>query len=300
MKNDISLMALNMRRYYEFSGFLQSIKKTQIRYAIIKGEPISMLAYGRFGKRNSGDIDILISKEKIEDIRSLLLSHGFVSDFSRVSRIISAAFSHQTMPYCKNFEGIKIELDINYDILWGEHEGKRIDIDDFLSDTEEMDIYGVHVKTLPPLKAIVQLSLHHYKDMNSIFLLATRKSIKYDMFKDLYYLLKNNIDEITVDKLYGISERYEIIPYVFYILYYTGQVFDEKLLKKYIEAFKTREGEMLLNCYGLNESERREWRCDFKTRLESENLYDLIKDDLTERDKEKIAINRMVFLGGAE
>ena len=55
-----------------------------------------------------------------------------------------------------------------------------------------------------------------------------------------------------------------------------------------------------MNCYGLNESECREWRCDFKTRLEAENLYDLIKDDLTERDHEKIAINRRVFLGGTE
>ena len=32
---------------------------------------------------------------------------------------------------------------------------------------------------------MIQLILHHYKDMNSIFLLATRKSIKYDMFKDI-------------------------------------------------------------------------------------------------------------------
>ena len=164
----------------------------------------------------------------------------------------------------------------------------------------EMEIYGVKVKTLPPLKAMIQLILHHYKDMNSLFLLATRKSIKYDMFKDVYYLLKNNLDAIPLDKLYAMSAEYEIIPYVFYVLYYTGQVFDDDVLKQYIEAFRTPEGESLLNCYGLCEKERREWKCDFKTRLDSDNLYDLIKEDLTERDKEKIAINKRVFLGISE
>ncbi len=79
----------------------------------------------------------------------------------------------------------RIEIDLNFDIFWDEYEGKRIDIDEFLSDTIEMEIYGVKVKTFPPIKALIQLVLHHYKDMNSLFLLATRKSIRYDMFKDI-------------------------------------------------------------------------------------------------------------------
>jgi hypothetical protein len=113
----------------------------------------------------------------------------------------------------------------------------------------EMDIYGCRVKALPPLKAMVQLILHQYKDLNSIFLLATRKNIKIDMFKDLYYLLKNNLDEITFNKLYAICSEYEIIPYVYYVLYYTGFLFKDGILEKNIAVFKTPEGEELLNCY---------------------------------------------------
>lgn len=93
------------------------------------------------------------------------------------------------------------------------------------------------------------------------------------------------------------SAKYEIIPYVFYILYYTGQVFDDNDLRQYIEAFRTPEGEALLNCYGLCTKERKEWKYDFKTRLESENLYELIKNDLTDKDREKISINKRIFMG---
>ena len=209
--------------------------------------------------------------------------------------------SHQVASWYKSSSPCgQVIIDLNFDIFWGEYEGKRVDIEEFLSDTIEMEIYGVIVKTLPPLKAMIQLILHHYKDMNSLFLLATRKSIRYDVFKDVYYLLKNNLDAIPLDKLYAMSVEYEIIPYVFYVLYYTGQVFDDDVLKQYIEAFRTPEGEALLNCYGLCEKERREWKCDFKTRLDSDNLYELIKEDLTERDKEKIAINKRIFLGISE
>ena len=84
---------------------------------------------------------------------------------------------------------------------------------------------------------------------------------------------------------------------MYYILYYTGLLFKDDVLKEYVNTFKTQEGKNLLNCYGLNEAERREWRIDFNTRLEGKILYELIKDDLTERDVEKITLNRKVFMG---
>lgn len=53
----------------------------------------------------------------------------------------------------------------------------------------------------------------------------------------------------------------------------------------------------MLNCYGLCAKEQKEWKYNFQTRIEADSIYDLIKDDLTEKDKEKIDINRRIFLG---
>lgn len=269
---------------------------------IVKGEVLSVLAYGTVGKRICTDIDILVSRKRLKDIKNLLYVSGFKPKTSlRATEIAMLATSHQASPlYKENPSFGRTCIDINFDIFWGEYEGKRVDIDDFLSDAVEMEIYGVKVKTLTPIKTMIHLVLHHYKDMNSIFLLATRKSIKYEMFKDVYYLLKNHLKEISLDKLYAMSGKYEIIPFVFYVLYYTGQIFEDDVLKRYIEAFRTPEGEALLNCYGLCSKEQKEWKCDFKTRLESDNLYELIKNDLTDKDKEKIAINKRVFMGVSE
>ena len=121
-----------------------------------------------------------------------------------------------------------------------------------------------------------------------------------DMFKDVYYLLINNLDSIPIDKLYSLCIEYEIIPFVFYVLYYTRLIFANKILDIYVERFKTLEGQALLNCYGLCEKERKNWKVDFKTRLKSDNLFDLIKDDLTENDCRKIEINKRIFRGKIE
>ena len=297
--NDMRLLQgfISKQRYETCNNLFLDLKEAD--YVVVKGEPLSFLAYKKFDERCGSDIDILLPKETLNYIECLLEMNMFAKNkISRTDRILMLSSSHQVQPWSKEIAMIGgVIIDLNFDIFWGEYEGNRIDIEEFLSDTIEMEIYGVKVKTLPPLKAMIQLVLHHYKDMNSLFLLATRKSIRYDMFKDVYYLLKNNLDMIPLDKLYAMSAEHEIIPYVFYVLYYTGQVFDDDVLNQYIEAFRTPEGESLLNCYGLCEKERREWKCDFKTRLDSDNLYDLIKEDLTERDKEKIAINKRVFLG---
>lgn len=274
----------------------------QQKYAIIKGIPLSVFCYHAVDIRPYHDIDILISKKSINNIEPILLSNGFANTaHSRINRITMLTSSHQVEPWVKDISPWEqVVVDINFDIFWGEYEGERINIDEFLSDTIEMEIYGVRVKSLPPIKAMIQLILHHYKDMNSIYLLATRKSITYNMFKDVYYLLKNNLDTITLDKLYATSAEYKIIPYVFYVLYYTGQVFADDVLRQYIKAFRTPEGEALLNCYGLCEKERKEWKCDFKTRLESDDLYSLIRDDLNEHDLRKIAFNKRIFMGVTE
>ena len=116
------------------------------------------------------------------------------------------------------------------------------------------------------------------------------------MFKDVFNLLMNNLDTISINRLLEISENYSIVPYVYYILYHTGMIYDNTTLRKYISSFKTPEGTALLNCYGLNESERHEWKVDFMTRYKSNNLYSLIEKDLTEKDIASNAINKKVFL----
>lgn len=287
-------------RNYLFQLYYQELEKLvsglTIEYAIVKGEVLSKMAYSKEGKRTGTDIDVLVSRSNIREMENCLASNGFKPDIvNRQHQVMMLSSSHQTRTWSKEC-GIGImTIDLNFDIFWGEYEGRRISIDDFLYDTIDMVIYGVTVKTLSPIKSFVQLVLHHYKDMNSIYLLATKKSIKYDMFKDVYYLLINNLYEIPLEKLFSYCKEIEIVPYMYYVLYYTGCLYKDKVLNEYINRFEDSQGKFLLDKYGLNNDERKVWKFDFQTRLKEDNLFKLIKEDLTESDFNKISVNSHYF-----
>ena len=53
---------LNMERYLQLKKILSDVT---VPYAVIKGEPLSLLCYNKKSVRNSQDIDILIDRQHI-------------------------------------------------------------------------------------------------------------------------------------------------------------------------------------------------------------------------------------------
>ncbi|PWL98727.1 MAG: hypothetical protein DBY04_03510 [Clostridiales bacterium] len=287
---------LSQFRYKALEDFFEIIKDDT--YVVLKGEVLSLLAYQKTGARKSSDIDILIPRKNLKKFENVLNSNGFSSEIvSRRDRILMLSHSHQVSPWIKRFgkRGYEVNVDLNFDLFWGEYQGKRIDVESFLSDTMEIDVFGIKVKSLTPIKTMIQIVLHHYKEMNSLYHLAFHNCINYSMFKDVYWLWKNNQTDISLNKLLELSSEYDINEFVFYIFYFTNQVFQDAMLSEYVEAFRSRKGERLLDSYGLSEKERKPWKCDFKHRIEADCMFDLIKDDLTNEDIEKIENNYRLF-----
>ena len=302
MNNTQNYIALNMLRYNELN---RCLKEFSGNYALIKGEVLSKLAYGELGKRISGDIDILVSRKNLINIEKCLIDGGFYttsSDFKKTKktkyeRIYALNCTHQLFPYVKTIRKVTIEVDTNFDIFWGEYSGKKIDIDEFLLDTVDIDIYDCKFKTLTPIKSFIQLILHHYKELNSIYILSKYNPFKVSMFQDVFFLFKRQINFISLKELILLCEKYQIVSYVYYILYFNFLLFPDNRLKKYVEAFETKEGILLLNCYGLTKEERREWKIDFFERLKLDKLNEIILKELDEKDLKKIKYNKKFFEG---
>ncbi len=262
-------------------------------YALIKGDSLSIQAYGTPGKREYGDIDILIDKKDYIKLKKVLRKEGFVESTQDRSKQIAVLLNtHQATPWVKRIDPFGIlEIDINMNLFWGEKEQNTIDLNAFLENTVPVEIYGTNINILSPIMSVVQLALHHYKDLNSIYLLATRRRISINSFKDMYFLIKNNSEFISPEVLYDISKSFDILPYMYYVLYYTNEVMNDVFLKPYIGLLETDEGVFLLDKYGLNDAERKQWKVDFETRLNSDDLLPIIKNDLTAQDLKKINYN---------
>ena len=154
-------------------------------YAIIKGAVLSQTIYNDPFIRLSNDIDILINRNYADDLKKILLSHGFVQSriinnqivpFTREEILFQSTFTHQMAPYIRplpNKASAFVNLDVNIDIFWGESNTKA-SMDYVLSQTIDYKLFDICFKKLSVEMEFVQLCMHHYKDMNSLFLLSTR------------------------------------------------------------------------------------------------------------------------------
>lgn len=274
---------------------------SSVRYAVVKGEVLSQQIYGVPDRRRSSDIDILIDKKNVKFLEEQLHKLGFEQKLPennaeiRRNRVLCMAYSHQIPSFHKDKFGFHLNVDVNYDIFWGEYEGKRCSIDEFLSDTVDMAIYGVTVKTLPIEKAFVQLVLHHYKEMNSLYHLSQHNTIRTDMFRDIYDMLIKQHSQLDLNTLQNISVYYVIGIYVYYMLYYTNVIFKSEVLATFLEEIACYRNDELLVSYGLSSKERKRWRILFDNRLDNDSVWYSIKENLTSLDIKKITDNKAIF-----
>ncbi len=271
---------------------------SHIPYAIVKSEALSVLAYGGTGFRDSNDIDILVSRSSLMQIDEVFKKHGFKTlltdehgnprELSRAERVMMLN-SHQVIPYVFELgDDVKaLDVDVNVDIYWGEYTGPRISMDDFLSDTINIELYGQSFKTLSILKTFVGVCLHHYREMNAPYIFKICNPFTTRMFQDIYCLYKRHMEK-DLEHLLDYAQKYSIQEYIYFMLYYTSLAFTDKSLSDRVKVFETPEGKEHLNKYGLSDGERKDWRTDFFDRLDAQEIYSTIESDLSVLDKMKI------------
>ncbi len=271
-----------------------------LSYAVIKGEALSVQAFGAPGRRSSADIDLLVDKSQLKKLEQVLTEHGFTTArLSRAQQIVARAFSHQVAPYRKALPLGDLEVDLNYDLLWGEWTGERLSVSDMLARRQWMTIYEQSVPVLDTVDAFVQLCLHHYKDMNSLYHLAQHNSIRRQSFLDVAEFWKRNRGALERQKevLWQQMERYALAPYFYYMWYWTGTLLEVPELLAWAQAVESAEGRALLDTYGLTAAERKTWKIPMEQRLDAPQLPQQVWEQLTKQDQEKIRQEQAIFGG---
>lgn len=287
-------------RYTACAGFFRRMK--DVSYAVVKGETLSLHCYGETGCRRSCDIDILIAAKDVDRVGMLLKEEGFSQKSvgetdreRRINKIFCLTRTHQTLPFEKRVGIYNVEIDINFNVLWGDKKENEIDMEEFLQDTVEISVYGQKIKALSLEKAFIQTCLHHYKELNSIYLIISKKRINLNMYKEIDYFLLNNRESLSPQMILEVSEKYHIRKYIYYMIFYAQKVTHDDFLNAYVSMLYSQEGKMLLDKYGLSEETRKTWKYPFEVLVECEDLSTLMEEELTEEDKKKIEMDLSVF-----
>lgn len=288
-------------RYRLCEPLFNALEKNHIPYSIYKGAVLSDSAYGEPYYRKSFDIDLLLKKENIGEIKHILTGIGFIQGrikddviipYSRQELVFHSSMTHQTAPFIMQTGSAVcpfVNIDVNFDIMWGESD-RASDMDFILKQTEPVQIYDINVRKLLPVMDFVAVCLHHYKDANSVYQLYSGK-LNLCLYMDIYFYLKNNLDKITPDSLAAVCERLHISKYIYYCIYHANLIFGDKILIPYTNVLRTRENEFILEKFGLNEQEQRTWNWDFIDRLLDKDFHQKFAAMLGNEDIQKIQFN---------
>lgn len=290
-------------RCKQCAELFRDLESEGIAYAQIKGAPLAVLAYGNIGMRASTDIDLLVSKDDLSRVKPLLKRNGFIQarltnngivPYSREEIVFYGLTTHQTAPFLKesgNQTDPYLEVDLNTDLFWGEAQAES-DLYSILEHTVSMEpVPGYPVAVLAPPYAFASLCMHHYKDMNSLYLLYERNGYDFSQFCDVFYFCVNQLARYPVEPLREIWEELGVLPYVYWMLYYTAQVFRNSTLDGLLHAMENPVGDSLLEQYGLSQDERKCWEISFEERLFLGSFPEYLQMHLSERELEKIKHN---------
>lgn len=282
--------------FSQMEGVLYDLE--DVPYAMVKGQVLSQIAYGKTGYRKSHDIDLLVRHTDLPVVSEIFARHGFENivcdekgncrELTRKEKIMYIN-SHQTAPFVKWDEenSLKVEVDVNTALMGGETKNKALYVDDFLSDTSYITLFKKKVKILNKYKAFIHLALHHYREMNAPYIFKICNPINSRMFEDVYRFYTREIAEHP-NHLLDLSTKYNMNEYLYFIFYYTSIVFRDKRIKEAVDLFYSEAGAFLIEKYGLSDGERKIWNIGFLERLDLEDIYMYVSNDLSNQEKRKI------------
>ncbi len=271
-----------------------------IPYAVIKGAVLSDQIYGNSAYRTSGDIDLLIAPDNVQEVKSILKKHGFIQGYvngndivpySRQELIYQKAFTHQMAAFVKP-TGVMlfpfVNIDVNLDIFWGESE-RKADMQSFLQNREDYNVLGVEVQKLKPIYEFISLCMHHYKDCNSLYLLSER-GVNLSLFCDIYYY----ITKVAPDpfQLKNACDSYGVTDYVAYCVFHTYRLFEDAELLKYHQILAPGGIGNHYFRFGLTEDEYKYPGFGISEYVLNDSFRERFLSCLNEKDIEKIEINK--------
>lgn len=298
IENKVNVIKLDLR-YKICEKVFQELIANEIPFAVIKGAVLSKSTYNNAYIRKSNDVDLLVQRESIDQVKKMFFEEGFIQgyvtpegiqDYTRNELLFYTLNTHQVAPFVKKLEkpiNMYVKVDLNFNILWGEQKNKA-DMNYVLKYSENSEICGVTVKKLMKEMEFISLCLHHYKDMNSIYLLAI-KGMKLSWFEDIYFYIKNQ--SLNEDLLKYICEKLNVTSYIYYCIYYTNCIFNDIELQNLLEKLEKNASKSLLTSFGLGDDEIYHWKVDFGERLLNLDIGKYFKTILSKDEYNKILLN---------
>jgi hypothetical protein len=287
----------NTRYYEEIKLICSALNKNNIRAAILKGNYLSKFVYPTFETRSFNDLDFLIDIKDANKIVEILESIGYIQgDLDKnTGEIIPGTPQQKRMHRIATHELMEclkktdhpftpvIQVDLNFDILWGGNCPYKINSAELLGKAREIDMLGEKAYVLDFEDFLIQLACHLYKEAALIHWITDLRDLKLYKFSDIMIYINKFSDQINWDKLIKTSQQYGIEKIMYFVFYYINLIYGEVVPEKIMSILEP-ENKDYLNEYGVEKEKPFKWQHDFFTRLFETSRIMELSDEVKGKD----------------
>ena len=246
----------------ELKNVLSLAKECNVEIVPIKGLILSQIIYGNVYERDFGDLDIVV-KDNLIKLKHQMNTIGFFHyyklgwggqlELKEPSNDIHGAYHEFT--FCKKLEEflVKIELKFCTSAIREEY------IKNFYDTNMVVDVLGNSFKTFDIVHTFLHLCSNAYGNSESRF--SVEKSFRLREYIDLYEFISRY--EIDWLEIYNLSEKYNIIYRVYYVLQGINSIYGDIVSKDIIEMF----GKNIDKAYRQKDGAIVDWNITFLERL---------------------------------
>lgn len=282
----------HINKLKECEPIFRFFEKNNIQYALLKGAYLDKIAYNDIGIRYSDDIDILINREDYEEVLSCFMKNDFVfgelrdgklHTYKRSTVLYTMMYSHQSAPLIKVTDRGSVEIDLNFSIC--QEPDIKLTNGFLFKNTETINYHGIFYRVLRPEYFLLQLCLHSYYDLNSIFKLVDN-GVVFRLICDPYYFIKSPEIKFSFEKFNDIVNNCNVKKYVDYMFYYIHLLFNDNSL-----SYSYNQNDYdTISLSG--QKDIKHWHLPFSERIYVDKSKMDIKSQLNEDDKIQI---RMIY-----
>ena len=157
--------AHNMKRFAKLRPILAALRANGIPVIPLKGAALAELVYGHIGLRTMGDVDLLVHKEDLGRVETLLEDIGFHADESYRPRAWYRTHHHHIVPYVSPDHLLTLEVHHNISLATSR---VRVPVSELWTHAQGVHIASVPCTALSWEHMLLHLALH-ISDQNCFY-----------------------------------------------------------------------------------------------------------------------------------
>lgn len=224
----------NTLLYRKLADILASFNEAGVEVVVLKGAALAVSVYGNVALRAMMDVDLLVKKENLSSLDSVLKCLGYSAIDRSMEGLEARSISYlTTLDYrssTKNSPSLHIHYHFINSTIPTHAYIHKINIENIWQEAEKIEIAGVKTLVMAPHHLLIHLAEHSLRVFHSLN--------KLSYLCDINEAVNFYRERLNWDKLISYSFKFNLNRFVYFSFYFTTKFLNTAIPKRVLFALR--------------------------------------------------------------